>query len=471
MRMLLLIATVMAVVAPCHAQTPDDRTLQREAVVAMKRATKFYRERVASHGGYVYHYSLDLQQRWGEGVATIDQIWVQPPGTPTVGMAFLRAYEQTGDTYYLDAATEAAESLIHGQLHSGGWRNCVDFNPRGTQSASYRNGKGRGKNYSSLDDNQTQSAIRLMMRVDRALQFKHPAIHESATLALDALLAAQFPNGGFPQVWQGPSKRQPVVRARYPDYDWRTEGRIKEYWKMYTLNDNVCGDVADTLIEADAVYDDERYLQAARKLGDFLLLAQMPEPQPAWAQQYNYRMQPIWARRFEPAAISGLESQGAIQTLLTISHVTGDAKYREPIPRALAYLRRSKLDDGQLARYYELKSNKPLYMERHGKQYELTYRDDNLPSHYGWKCKSRLRSLQAKYERLERGEPVERQSRASEAEVRSILAELDSEGRWISTYDGSRLAGQPKMAVGAKYLSSERFSRNLETICDYLSQQ
>jgi hypothetical protein len=180
-----------------------DAQLRREALAALRRAAAFYRTDVASHGGYVYYYSVDLKRRWGEGEATPDQIWVQPPGTPTVGMAYLEAYEAAGDPLFLDAAREAAEALVYGQLQSGGWTNCVDFDPRGSRVAQYRNGKGRGKNNSTLDDDVSQAAIRLLARVDKALGFQHAAIHESAQIALNALLQAQFPNGAFPQVWTG----------------------------------------------------------------------------------------------------------------------------------------------------------------------------------------------------------------------------------------------------------------------------
>ena len=228
----------------------DEAPLRDQAVTAMKKAAMFYREQVASHGGYVYFYSLDLKQRWGEGLATIDQIWIQPPGTPTVGLAFLKAYEATGDRFYLEAATDAALAVAYGQLNSGGWTNSVDFDPNSPHTAVYRNGKGRGRNNSSLDDGQTQSAIRLMIHVDKAHEFRHAVIHQSAEVALNALLNAQFPNGAFPQVWTGPVEKQPILKAGYPEYDWRTEGRIKNYWDMYTLNDNVCGYVADTLIDS-----------------------------------------------------------------------------------------------------------------------------------------------------------------------------------------------------------------------------
>ena len=128
---------------------------------------------------------------------------------------------------------------MYGQLKSGGWTNSIDFDPKSKFVADYRNDRGRGKNNSSLDDGQTQSAILLMVKADKALGFKNQPIHQSAVIALDALLRAQFPNGGFPQVWTGPVEEQPLIKASYPDYDWRTEGRIKNYWDMYTLNDNV----------------------------------------------------------------------------------------------------------------------------------------------------------------------------------------------------------------------------------------
>jgi PelA/Pel-15E family pectate lyase len=466
---------ILLVVAAGSSQLCGDETgpaLRGEAVAAMRKAAAYYRGQVASHGGYVYYYSLDLKRRWGEGEATLDQIFVQPPGTPTVGMAYLRAHEATGDRFYLEAATDAAEALIYGQLQSGGWTQTVDFDPRGSKVAQYRNGKGKGRNSSSLDDGQTQSAIQFLVHADQAHGFKHAAIHEGAQIALDALLAAQFPNGAFPQVWTGPVPPQQVVKANYPDYDWRTEGRIKNYWDMYTLNDGLAGTMAETLLEAHRVYKDSKYLAALSRLGDFLLLAQMPEPQPVWAQQYNYPMQPIWARRFEPAAITGGESQDVLETLMVVHRATGDAKYLAPFPAALSYLKRSQLPDGRLARYYELKTNRPLYMTRRGDEYSLTYDDSNLPDHYGWKVASRLEEIEKEYTALKSGAAPTAQAGSSDlrTQVQQILSELDEQGRWISMYSGERLVGQPKFAPGFQYLSSAVFSRNLEQLSKFVAE-
>lgn len=441
-----------------HAASP--------ATDAIHRAARFYHTELAAHGGYVYYYAPDLSWRHGEGPASPTQIWVQPPGTPTVGKAFLKAYQTTKAPFLLDAATDAAEALIYGQLESGGWTNSIDFDPKG-KTADYRNGKGRGKNNSSLDDGQTQSAIRFLVQADAAHSFRHETIHEAATIALDALLAAQFPNGAFPQVWTGPVPEHPVLKASFPNYDWRTEGRIKDYWNHYTLNDGLVGEVAATLITAARTYNDKRYADALRKLGDFLTLAQMPDPQPAWAQQYNADMHPIWARRFEPPAIAGRESEDAVATLLLIAHTTRDPKNLQPVPQALAYLKKSLLPDGRLARYYELETNKPLYMSRRGKDYTLTHDDSALPSHYGWKNEHRLAELESRYRQLA-ADITTPPTSPEEPDIQKIIGSLDAKGRWITTFAGEPLPGQPKFKPGDRYISSAVFAENITALCEHL---
>lgn len=446
-----------------------DARLRADVLAALRKAVDFYRGQVASHGGYVYHYSLDLQQRWGEGVATKDQIWVQPPGTPTVGLAYLAAYQATGDKFYLDVATETAQALIYGQLKSGGWTNSVDFAPDGKLVALYRNGKGRGRNNSTFDDGISQSALQFLMRADQAHQFQHKEIHNAVSIGMEAVLKAQFPNGGFPQIWTGPVAPQPVTRAVYPNYDWKTENRIKNYWDLYTLNDDTTAYIADLLIIAFEIYQDDRYPQALKRLGEFLILAQMPDPQPAWAQQYDYQMRPVWARKFEPPAVAGRESQGAMETLMKVYQQTNDGRFLEPISRAVAYLKKSLLKDGRLARYYELQTNTPLYMTE---TYELTHDDSNVPQHYGWKSESHLDRIEKKYVELKAGNKTSVKAKTGtqlEKQARQIVGDLDAEGRWISKATGESLVGQPKIRGNDLYLSSAVFSKNVEALSAYLS--
>ncbi len=202
-------------------------SLRDQATTGMKRAAEFFRAKAASHGGYVYYHSLDLTQRWGEGKATADQIFIQPSGTPAVGLAFLKAHAATGDKFYLDAAQAAAEALVYGQLQPGGWAQVIDFDPHGAKAGLYRDGKSHGRNYSTLDAGITQSALSFLMHTDKALGFKHAAIHEASEFARKAVVAAQHPTGAFPQVWTGPAPQYPTVKASFPDYEWRMENRLK----------------------------------------------------------------------------------------------------------------------------------------------------------------------------------------------------------------------------------------------------
>lgn len=440
----------------------------------MKRAATYYAGEVALNGGYVYYYSTDLTKRLGEGPATATEVWVQPPGTPAVGEAFLAAYEATSDAFYLESALAAGKALAYGQLESGGWRNSIDFDPSGPRIDQYRNGKGKGKNFSTLDDDISQAALRFLMRLDAATGFADGEIHGAVEYALPRLLAAQFPNGAFPQGWTGPVQAREVKKASLPEYDWRTEGRIKEYWNEYTLNDGLAGTVADTLILAHQVYKEPVYLESLKKLGGFLVLAQLPEPQPGWAQQYNEAMQPIWARAFEPPAVSGRESEDAMLALLKIAAAGGDHTLAAPVVAGVKYLERSLLPDGQLARYYELGTNKPLYMQRAGKGYELTHDDSALPDHYGWKNPAQLALLKDTYRTLLAGRPLEEVTGpppVDAATVAKIVAALDDKGRWITVHDGgeTRLVGQPKFAVGEEYLSSAVFAENLTMLSRYLT--
>ncbi|MHC4117911.1 MAG: pectate lyase, partial [Planctomycetota bacterium] len=185
-RMLVVICLGVMFLPVCSA-TAGGSALKERAAEAMRRATDFFRTQVSTEGGYLWRYSEDMSLREGEGTATDSMIWVQPPGTPSVGMVFLAAYEATGDSYYLDAARDAAYALVRGQLRSGGWDYRVEFDPERRKRYAYRvdpKGKRDARNVSTMDDNNTQSAVRLLMRVDRALDFKNEKIHEAAQFAL-----------------------------------------------------------------------------------------------------------------------------------------------------------------------------------------------------------------------------------------------------------------------------------------------
>ena len=81
---------------------------------AMHRAVQFFREQASCEGGYIYQWSEDLNKREGEGKVSETVAWIEPPGTPAVGMAYLEAYRRCGDPVLLAAARESAVALVRG---------------------------------------------------------------------------------------------------------------------------------------------------------------------------------------------------------------------------------------------------------------------------------------------------------------------------------------------------------------------
>ncbi|MCB1230620.1 MAG: polysaccharide lyase [Verrucomicrobiae bacterium] len=473
---------------------------------SLEKAIRFYRDEVANQGGYVYRYSSDLTLREAEGLPDENTIWIQPPGTPAVGEAFLDAYEATKEPAFARAALDAAEALVKTQLQSGGWYYHGHFDPETRREFFYRRtlagelvpdptpaadrqapngwelwrqGDYRGRNQTILDDDVTQSALRFLMRFDQLEGFRNEAVHDAVTHGLDALVKAQYPNGGwsanfdrFPDV--SPSaETYTVLPASYPETWSRTWP--KAYDGPYVTNDNLMANVIATLIRAVETYGDREpsYRRSLLAAGDFLIRAQMPDPQPAWAQHYNRDMQPTWDRAFEPPAISGRESQEILAALVDLSRTTGETRFLEPLPRAIAYLKKSRLTNGKLARFYELETNRPLFFTRGpgGKGWEITYQTDRLASNYGWEWESRLEAIEAEAQRVRDRSPEAPLSPTERAEltnrVTAILSSQDDRGAWTSPGTIRDADGRKVEPVGG-IIESATFIENVKTLSDWL---
>ena len=121
---------LLAVPAGATAQPtrpPSPSAPSRQLVLdTMKRATTFMQDSVSHGGGYVWAYLPDRSRRWGELEATPTMIWIQPPGTATVGHLLLDAYRATGDEFYYQGAARVATALIAAQHPAGGWNYVHD---------------------------------------------------------------------------------------------------------------------------------------------------------------------------------------------------------------------------------------------------------------------------------------------------------------------------------------------------------
>ena len=464
--------------------SPSAETLRDRAVDTMARATRYFRTEIATEGGYLWSYKHDLTLRQGERPATDTQIWVQPPGTPAIGLRYLDAFRATGDPLYREGAIEAARALVWGQLSTGGWDYVIDFDPEKSKQWHYRRDVVKGdetpgdRNHRSVfDDNTSQSAMRLLMRVDKLLDFNDDEIHSAVEFGLDAFLKAQYQNGAWPQRYTNfpdPGAHQ-AKKARYPE-TWSRTWPDVDYREFYTFNDNAMADVMATMVEASEIYDREDCMAAAMRCGDFMIRAQMPEPQPAWAQQYNHDMEPAWARRFEVASVSGGESFGVMRALLDLYLKTGEERFLAPIDPALAWLKRSVLPDGSLARFYELETNRPLYFVRD--TYELTYSDADMPRHYSFKRPAgrRIEQVEDDLDRVRRlGRDEILRDRASmwsgtiteedRADVLAIVDSLDQKGRWLRE---GRIRIEGGERENTQVMSCRTFSNNLRRLTRYI---
>ncbi len=482
---------LLLLLTPLFAGAADSK-LVTDTKAALAKATAYMRA-ISTEGGYLWKYSLDLKERAGEVKATATQVWIQPPGTPTMGRAFLRAYEATKDARYLDAAKAAGDALAKGQVESGGWDYLIDFDSAKMALSYLRTDRGKlstdqiakRKNLSTFDDNNTQSAIRFLLALADAMKGPGDArdarIREALDYGLKKMIEAQYPNGAWPQRWRGEPHTTndfPVVKARYPANYPREYPKVN-YFAHYTLNDNAHLDCIETMLDAFHRTGQREYLDAARRGGDFLILAQMPEPQPIWAQQYNAQMEPAWARAFEPPSVTGDESVGAMQALMDLYVETGEEKFLKPLPAAIAWFKRSEIAPGRWARYYELQTNKQLFGDRDGKiYYRLQDISEERQHGYSWQGDYHAPRMLAFYEKLQsKGrEALQKEGSAKttkkkrpssakslEPHVREIIAALDGEGRWVVKGHAKHRNWEFNDRV-----DTELFVKNVAVLCEYL---
>jgi len=456
MRKICLLAFLHSLILATSSHGADETAAQQ----ALERAAEFLRT-ISTNGGYVGIYSLDLKKRYGEAVyekAGATQIWVQPPGTPSVGEVFLRAYRITGDKEYLDLGRNAGRALAWGQRKQGGWDHRVDVAHLTPDAAT----PDRKSGHCTFDDDITQGAIKFLMQLDEELD--EPWLDDSVRLALQFVIEAQFDSGGWPQWYP--------LRGGYHDY--------------YTYNDNSINDCILVMFDAHRRYGEPAYLTSARRGGDFMIASQQPAPQSGWAQQHSHDLKPASARSFEPSGICSAATARNIRTLVDIYLCTGDEKYLKAIPPAIGWLQRSQLprdavledeiggrvDDrsSYWARLYEVETNRPVYGDRENPRtriYDIRKVSKRERDSYGWQGTFGVPEAIAYYQTvkqrgrdeilLQRKKPTTAAARARRAQsleqqVRQLISQLDPQGRWVT----------------GNMLRINTFVRNMNVLCEYL---
>ena len=375
------------------------------------------------------------------------------------------------------------------RLKSGGWHATADFDP------AYPNEDGRlyhGEKYkhgqiikhtisTTFDDNATQGAVRFLLAfadiTAASTDSRDMQIRETLDQALQGMMRAQYPNGAWPQSYDGRTrdpKDHPIKKAHVPE-DYPRKWPDADYTVYYTLNDNCHADCVRVMLQAWKMLGSPEYLASAKRGADFLLLAQLPEPQAAWAQQYDFDMAPAWARSHEAPSLSSSESGNVIAALLDIFLQTGEQKYFDAVAPAVAWLERSALRPKKWSRLYELGTNRPIFGDDRG---VIAYSKDEISrksaTGYTWESNFGISAVLARYERIKsEGRDAVLASSATakmdakelESRVDEIVASLDATGRWISNERWKK--GAPPEPV----ISTKIISRNMQALSDYLLSQ
>lgn len=451
---------------------------------AMKRATDFMMGTVSNHGGFVWKYSADLSEQWGEIPSRKSQIWVQPPGTASVGTVLLQAFLVTEDPQYLKYAEKVAGALIWGQHPSGGWHYLIDFDPMGLREwyhevASKCWGWEEYYHYygnATFDDDVVSSVTRFL--IDLYNTTLDPKYKAPLLKALDFILESQYPNGAWPQ-------RYPI-KNNYGHAD---------YTSYYTFNDAVIYGNILLLQEAYQKLGNEKYQEAARRGMDFYLVSQLPLPQAGWAQQYNLEMEPAGARSYEPASVASGQTVQNIKDLETFYKMTGDRRYLKPIPDAINWLENSVINTEPSknfthAVFYQVGTNKPLYAHREGTsiqngRYWVDHEQKNFPGHYGMVMRIEIQSIKNEFERL-RSLTSEQAKVEYEAtvktyavpgeigsnEIQKIILTLDERGAWLEDLlipHYPDVVGHPRRIVNG--ISTRTYISNMQKLIGYMSKE
>ncbi|MEA3403128.1 MAG: pectate lyase [Armatimonadota bacterium] len=348
---------------------------------------------------------------------------------------YLSAHRVTGADKYLDYATVPADWLVAARQPSGGYAHTPFIHDLGSQETF--------PTYVTFRDARDRSAIDAILAVYDATGDE--TYLQAAMETADFLLEAQYDCGAWPSVWPP------------PESGWL---------RLPMLNDYVTISQTRVLLAVYRRTGEERYLDGVRKTGDFFVQWQLPEPTPGWAQQYNFDGTPAWGRAFEPPSACGLPSAHAINLLIDIHLATGDERYTDPIPAALAWLERSKTGPNEWSRFYEPETGRPIYAASHDER-DIRYDREVLYEGYAQFGDWGVARFAARWEQLQelgREGLIEAESAPpTAAELAQRITDLEPQVRQLVEADGL-LGAYPEQGAGLDDLAGA-----VRTVADYLS--
>ena len=269
--------------------------------------------------------------------------------------------------WYESAEARAiADSVLQHQSRDGAW-------PKNTDLATAPAGRTEPGVTNTIDNGATTMPMRFLALVATATN--DPRYRASFERGMKYLLAAQYPNGGWPQF--------------YPLRDG--------YYSHVTFNDDAMVNVLELLRDAAAgsrpfAFVDRNLrkasVSAVSRGTDIILRTQIRQDGrlTGWCAQYDEKtLEPAWARNYEPPSLSGSETVGIVRFLMGIERpspaivaaVDGAVSWLDAV--AIKGKRVQELTDADgrdrrvvddpsaeplWARFYELGTNRPIFIGR-----------------------------------------------------------------------------------------------------------
>ncbi|HEX5603439.1 MAG TPA: pectate lyase, partial [Pyrinomonadaceae bacterium] len=289
------------------------------------------------------------------------------------------------DEWYASAeALRISNNLVLYQRSSGGWPKNIDMAKPLSESGRASLLSDQKNTDSTIDNGATYTQLSFLARVISA---QHQERHrESFLKGLDYLLKAQYPNGGWPQF--------------YPD--------LTGYYKHITYNDDAMIGVMKLLrdvADAKPVYafvDEARRARAASAVEkgiECILKTQVVVngKRTVWCAQHDeVTLAPAAARTYEVVSLSGGESVGIVQFLMSIKNPSLEVV--ESIESAIAWFEQSQLRGPIWARFYEIGTNRPIFVGRDGVvKYSIAEIEYERQTGYKWYVDAPAKLIQKDY--------------------------------------------------------------------------
>ena len=280
--------------------------------------------------------------------------------------------KQTSDWYASPEARTAADAVLSYQSKFGAWpKNTNLLIPATPELLTGIEKDGKAN---TIDNNATTVPMEFLALV---YQGNHDTKYRDAVeRGIAYLLASQYPNGGFPQFF-------PLRKGYYSHISYNDGAMVNT---LETLRDVSTGEAPYAFVGRDLR---TQTAEAVQRGIDCILKTQIKQDGQltAWCAQHDeHTLEPAWARKYEPPSLSGGETVGIIRFLMAIPDPS--PAIIAAVDSAVAWLRQVELKGVRLAqvrqadgrteriitpdpnapplwaRFYELGTNRPLYLDR-----------------------------------------------------------------------------------------------------------